>query len=82
VTELVGDFRQRLFRKVMGPGRDVHHTVPGLDDDLVGQIGAIGASERGGLDAGLGERRPQLADVHVHATAVAGTRLQQRRRVE
>ena len=53
-----------------------------LDHDLVGQSVAVGAGEGGGLDARLGERRPQLADVHVHPTAVAGTRLQQRRRVE
>ena len=82
VTELVGHLRQRLFGEMMRTGLDVHHAVPWLDDDLIGETGPVGPSEGGGLDACLGERRAQFADVHIHAAAVTGTRLQQRGGVE
>ena len=81
-TELVGHLRQRLFREMMRTCGDVDHTMSRFDDDLVGEAISIGTCERGGLDACLSERRTQFAHVHVHPAAVAGARLQQRRRVE
>ncbi len=81
-AELVGDLRQRFLGEVVRAGLDVDDAVTGLDHHLVGQSVAVGAGEGGGLDAGLGERGAQFADVHVHPAAVTGARLQQRRRVE
>ncbi len=80
--ELVDDSRERLFGQIGRAGVDVHHPEAGLDGHLVGQVVAPAPDVRGAVDAGLGQRRHQLAHVHVHATAVAGARLHQGRRVE
>ena len=81
-TELVDHLGQGLLGEVVRTGLDVDHAVAGFDHDLVGQSVTIGASEGGALDAGLGERRHEFAHVHVHAATVAGSRLEERRRVE
>ena len=47
----------------------------GLDDDHRGQIRARGPGEDVALRARPGQRRGQLAHVHVHAATVAGARL-------
>ena len=81
-TELVGHLGQGLLREVVRSSLDVDDAMAWFDHDLVGQSVTIGASERGGLDAGLGECRPEFAHVHVHPATVAGSRLEERRRVE
>jgi hypothetical protein len=80
--ERVEHVRERLLRQVMGTGLDVDHRVVRLDEHLARQADVVTARVRGALEPRLGERRHHLADVHVHAPAVSGTRLQQRRRVQ
>ena len=81
-VERIGDVGERLFRQVMRTRLDVDDAMAGLDEHLARQTGAVGPRVRRALDARLGERRHHLAHVDVHAAAVAGTGLQQRRRVE
>ena len=54
-TELVRNLRQRLFRKVVRPGLDVHHPMARLNEHFGWQALAIGAGECGALDADLAE---------------------------
>ena len=82
MTELVRDIGQRLFRQVVWTGLDVDDPVVRLDLDLGGEALLVGAGERDALDARLRERRDELAHVDVHAAAVAGPGLQERRAVE
>ena len=56
--------------QVEPPRRHVHHPVSRLDLDDVGQTLAVGARVRRAVDPGLGQRRDQLAHVHVHPPAV------------
>ena len=65
-----------------GPARDVDDPEPRLDRHLVGEVVAPAAHVDPAVDARLGERGHELADVHVHPAAVAGARLGQRRRVQ
>ena len=81
-VERIGDVGERLFRQVVRTRLDVDDAMARLDEDLAWQTGPIGPRERGAVDARLGEGRHQLADVDVHASTVAGTGLEQRRRVE
>jgi hypothetical protein len=81
-SECVELRRQRLLRQVIRARRHVDDTVAGLDQDLLGEAGTIGAGERRALDPGLGEGGGDLAHVDVHPSAVARARLDQRRRVE
>ena len=81
-AERVGDVGERLLRQVVRTRLDVHDAMTGLDEDLARQPGTIGAGERRAVDPRLGEGRHRLADVDVHASTVAGTGLEQRRRVE
>ena len=81
-TEVVGDVAQRFFGQMVRSGLDVHDTVAGFDEDLGRKAGLVGTGEGDALDAGLRQRREELAHVDVHAPAVARARLHQRRRVE
>ena len=78
-VDLLGE---RLLGKVERAGGDVHHRVPRLDDQLGRQSRPVGPGVRRALDAGLGERRGDLAHVHVHPSAVAGAGLDERGRVK
>ena len=82
VAELVRDIGQRLFRQVMRTGLDVDDPVIRLDLHLGRETLPIGASEGDALDAGLRQRRDELAYVDVHSPAVARAGLQERRGVE
>ena len=82
VGELVDDAGQLLLGQVGRAGVDVHDPEARLDRDLVGQVVAPPAHVRRAVDARLRQRRHQLAHVDVHAAAVAGARLGERRRVE
>ena len=75
-------FGERFLGEVERTGWDVNHGVPGLDEQLDWQTGTIGARVGRAVDAGLGERRRDLAHVHVHPPAVAGTWLDEWGRVE
>ena len=82
VGELVDDLGEGLLGQVDGPRRNVHHPEPRLDVDDVGQPIGPAPDVDVARHAGLGERRDQLAYVDVHAAAVAGPRLDERRRVQ
>ena len=82
MAELGRDLSQRLLRQVMRSGFDVDDTVVRFDLDLGSEAFPVGAGEGDALDARLGQRRHELADVDVHASAVARPGLQERRRVE
>jgi hypothetical protein len=71
VREGVDDVGELLLGQIGGAGLDVHHAEAGLDLDHV-RAGVVPSSgEDVGRDPRLGQRRHQLADVDVHAAAVA-----------
>ena len=70
------------FGRSNGPAGTCTTRWPGSTTTSGARPGPVGAGVRRALDAGLGERRRDLAHVDVHPAAVAGTRLEQRRRVE
>ena len=82
VGEHVDLLGERLLGELERTGRDVDHGVARLDDQLARQSRTIGTGVRRALDAGLGERRGDLAHVHVHPSAVARAGLDERRRVQ
>ena len=82
VGEHVDLLGERLFGEVERSGGHVNHGVSRLDDQLTRQAGPIGTGVRRARHAGLGECRGDLAHVDVHASAVAGTRLDERGRVK
>ena len=82
VGELVDDFGQLLLGQVGRTGVDVDDPEAGLDVDDVGQVVAPAAHVHRAGDAGLGQRRHELAHVDVHAPAVARAGLGQRGRVQ
>ena len=63
-------------------GLDVHDPEAGLDLDDLGAGVVPAPDEDVGGHAGLGQRRHELADVDVHAAAVALPGLGERRRVQ
>ena len=71
VGELVDDVGQLLLGEVSGSRLDVDDPEPGLDLDELGRGVVPPAREHVGGDAGLGQGGHQLADVDVHAPAVA-----------
>jgi hypothetical protein len=75
--ELPDDVEEPL----LGEGRiacvDVDHAEARFDHHLLGQVGVPTTNVGRRVDAGLGEGGRELADVHVHAAAVAHTRLGQ-----
>jgi hypothetical protein len=82
VGEDVDELGQLLLGHVVRAGLDVGDRVARFDEDLVRQTRPVGARVRRALDAGLGERRRDLAHIDVHAATVPRTWLHQRRRVE
>ena len=62
-------------------GLHVQHAESRLDDHDLALVRVLGAGVDVALDTGPGERRRERCDVHVHAAAVARTRLGERRRV-
>ena len=82
VGEVVDDVRELLLGEVGGPGLDVDHPEPRLHLDDLGAGLVATAGEDVGAHAGLGQRRHQLADVDVHAPAVALPGLGERRGVQ
>ena len=70
------------FGQVVRAGGNVHDTMPRLDLHDFRQVRTCCPGIRRALDACLGERRNQLAHVHVHAATVARPRLGEGRRVE
>ena len=76
----------KLGQRVLGNGRaragfDVDDPETGLDLHDWGLRPVLGARVDVALDAGAGERGAERPHVDVHAAAVAGPRLRERRRV-
>src|SRR3546814_18930278 len=78
-SERVDHGGQLLLHQVHGTGVDVHDAEAWLDVDHVRALLVPAAHEHVSLDAGLGQRRHQLAHVHVPAAAVALAGLGERR---
>ena len=82
VGVLLDDLGELLLHQVGWPGGHVHHLEAGLDLDHVGQVVAPPPHVHARPHTGLGQRGHELTDVDVHAPAVAGARLGERRGVQ
>ena len=78
IGELVDDPRQCFLRERGRPGRHVHHAEARFDLDHRRQLVVPATHVDRGVDTGLGQRRHQLAHIHVHAARVTLAGLQER----
>jgi hypothetical protein len=82
VGKLINDLGEVFFGEVKSAGRNVDHAKSGFYFDYFGQVGGYSAYKYGGLPSGLGEGGDEFSHVDVHAAAVSGAGLNERRRVE
>jgi hypothetical protein len=82
VDELIHDSRERLLLQLGRTRRNVDHPESGFDLHQLRQVVCPPAGVNVAGHAGLGQCRDQLPHVDVHAPAVTGTRLDQRRRMQ